>query len=267
MTRSIPPALAPLLERLELEQPTTLTSEQLRALAKDACIATPTRVAIQRLAKRGWLLPTGVRGVWEFAPASRAGALSEGDRFLPLRAAISRNSDLAAVVALSSAMYALNLADRQPEIPEIALPTQARTLAALHRSFRVTHFDAFLPPVRIRELPVQDPATVLVHLAHRPNDARSWGAVLENLPALVTATSAKDIRTELRDRPHATQARLAYLIADIAPTVVEQLNIQSAGRVWFGPRGRPRRYDPRWNIADTLLPFSPDNLAKTGTPG
>jgi hypothetical protein len=258
--------LAPLLERLELERPATLTNERLQALATDAGIATPIRVAIQRLAKRGWLLPTGVRGVWEFAPANRAGAFSEGDRFLPLRATLSRSPDLSAVVALSSAMYLLNVADREPEIPEIALPTQARVPVALHRLFRVTHFDARLPPVRIRELPVQDPATLLVHLAHRPNDARSWGAVLENLTALVSAASTEDIRTELRDRPHATQARLAHLIADIAPTLVEQLNIRAAGRVWLGPRGRPRRYDSRWNIADTLLPFSPTELAKTRTP-
>jgi len=53
MTRPIPPTLAGVLELLELERPVTVTTE--------------------RLAERGWLLKTGVRGVWENGPPSMPG--------------------------------------------------------------------------------------------------------------------------------------------------------------------------------------------------
>ena len=39
-------------------------------------VRTATRTVATRLRERGWLLPTGQRGVWEFAPAAVAGAYS-----------------------------------------------------------------------------------------------------------------------------------------------------------------------------------------------
>lgn len=265
-TRSIPPALAPFLERLELERPGAITTVELAALGDQAGIATPINVAIQRLAQRGWLLPTGVRGVWEFAPAERAGPYSEGDPLLRLRAALAVTAGLNAAVALGSAMWLRNLADRAPDTPEVALPMRAHIPAALARGYRIVRFDAQLPVGAVRGIPVHAPATVLVHMAHRPRDVRSWAAMLEGLHGLVEASSEEEIAIELQNRPHATHARLAYLLSGVAPSLVERLAIKPAGRVWFGPRTAVRRYDARWNIADTVLPFSPAEVVRTADP-
>jgi hypothetical protein len=32
-------------------------------------------------------------------------------------------------------------------------------------------------------------------------------------------------------------------------------------KVWFGPRGPLRHHDATWNVADTVLPIRPTDLA------
>jgi hypothetical protein len=68
MTRTIPHSLAPVLEQLELYQADLVTTARLDELVRTAGIRTATRTVATRLRERGWLLPTGQRGVWEFAP-------------------------------------------------------------------------------------------------------------------------------------------------------------------------------------------------------
>jgi predicted transcriptional regulator of viral defense system len=69
------------------------------------------RILAHRLARKGWLLEARVAGVWEFAPADRASPISDADRFLTLRASLARN-DLPIAIALGSALWLHNLADR-----------------------------------------------------------------------------------------------------------------------------------------------------------
>src|ERR1035437_6125238 len=78
MTRTIPSSLAPVLEQLELYQADLVTTARLDELVRTAGIRTATRTVATRLRERGWLLPTGQRGVWEFAPAAVAGAYRRG---------------------------------------------------------------------------------------------------------------------------------------------------------------------------------------------
>lgn len=261
VTRSIPPALAGVVELLELERPVTVTTKQLADLVDRADVDTPAHVVIQRLAERGWLLKTGVRGVWEFAPGEHAGPYSHGDRWLTLRAALDKQPELPACVALGSALWLLDLTDRAPDVAEVALPSGAHVPVALRRAYRVMRFDPRLAPVRIRGLPVHGPATVLVHLAHRSSDVRSWGAVLDVLADLVAATSIDDVRAELEGRAHATWVRLAYLTCGVAPDLAGQLDVAPGHKVWFGPRGKLRHHDATWNVADTVLPVRPADLA------
>ena len=68
-------SLSRLLEVLELEQPRVVTRRDLEEWAREADIRWPTNVVLQRLRERGWLLDLKTRGVWEFAPAARAGAV------------------------------------------------------------------------------------------------------------------------------------------------------------------------------------------------
>jgi hypothetical protein len=263
MTRTISRSLAPLVELLELERPQTVTTEEMRRLVAEANISTPPHVAIQRLAARGWLLRTGVRGVWEFAPAERAGPYSAGDPFLNLRASLSALPDIPIAVALGSAMWLLDLTDRGPDRVEVALPPRIPVPLGIKRGYRVTRFATRLGPGRIRDLPVHRPASILVHLAHHPADVRSWSGVLERLAELLRAAPDSEIHSELNGRPHATKVRLAYLISGIAPDRAAGLGVEPAGVVWFGPRQPVRRFSARWNVADTLLPFSPDELVRS----
>lgn len=259
--RSIPPWLAGIVAELELDRPRIVTSDMVSEIRRHLGVSPPTHRIIEELHTRGWLLKTGAHGAWEFIPGDRAGAISSGDPFLLLRATLETSPDIAVFVALGSALWLLDIADRAPDRPEIALPKGTRVPVALKRACRTVHHDARLAPVHIQDLPVHRPATVLIHLASKPTDVRSWGSVLESLPALLAASPEEEIRAELGGRNHATEIRFAYLVAGLAPNLVARLEIEPAGKVWFGPRGPLRRHDARWQIADTILPTSPPTTA------
>src|SRR5258706_15209611 len=91
MTRTIPASLAPVLEQLELEPADLVTMSHLDELVRSAGVGTETRTVAARLRERGWLLATGQRGVWEFAPGAVAGAHSRGGPTRLLRAALGRS--------------------------------------------------------------------------------------------------------------------------------------------------------------------------------
>ena len=264
LTRSIPRSLAALVTQLELDRPSAVSVEQIAQMSRDTGVTTPPRVAIQRLAARGWLLPTGVRGTWEFAPGDRAGPYSDRDPLLPLRAVLVAEPGVALrdrpAVALGSALWLHDLAERAPDKLEVALPKSAATRMALARLCRVVHFEPVVSPVLKRGVPVHTAATILVHLAHRPSHVRSWGSVLETLDRLVAAADEQQIVEELHDRPHATHVRLAYLLSGLAPKLVRHLRVKPGTKVWFGGRGALRHHDAVWNVADTLLPTSPASL-------
>lgn len=106
MARSIPSSLAALVEHLELERKSTVTLEEISRIAEGQGLRTPGRIIAHRLARLGWLLPTPVRGTWEFAPAERPGAIPNADPLLPFRALLSASHrDLPAAVALGSALW------------------------------------------------------------------------------------------------------------------------------------------------------------------
>ncbi|MDT8368272.1 MAG: hypothetical protein RQ745_03635 [Longimicrobiales bacterium] len=90
-SRSISSTLAILLEELELDRPKTVTLEKISELAEVHGIRTPPRIPAHRLAQKGWLLDTRVAGVWEFAPADRAGAISDAAPLLTFRAFLARD--------------------------------------------------------------------------------------------------------------------------------------------------------------------------------
>lgn len=258
--RTIPPSFAPILEHLELEQASIVTLDEISRVARDQDIHTPAKIIAHRLAQLGWLLPTGVRGIWEFAPADRAGPISSGDPFLPLRALLASDDHTGATVALGSALWCLDLVDRAPDRHEVAVPPRTPIPAVLQRNYRVVRFEPRLAPLAVRGVPVERPASILVHLVHRPTDVRSWSVALDHLADLVQGSSLEELAEELRDRPHATHVRIAYLTSGIAPELAEHLGIEPAGKVWFGPRARLLRHDAGWNIADTILPIHPMEL-------
>lgn len=260
MTRSIPPWLAPVIEQLELDRPTIVTTREIDRIRGDLGVKPPANRVIEHLSKRGWLLRTGVQGVWEFVPGDRAGAYSVGDQLLTLRATLAATPTTPVALALGTAMWQLDIAERAPDVAEVAFPSGLHMPIALRRSYRVVRHKARLEHLWVRGIPVHTPSTVLVHLATRPSDVRSWAGVLHLLPDLFAAADKAGIIVELEGRRHSTHVRLAYLLSGIAPDLVEELNIEPSGKVWFGHRGTLRRHSAEWNIADTVLPFSPVDL-------
>lgn len=261
--RSLSRGLAHLVAELELRQPTLITLDELAHLAAESQLRTPAKVLAARLRAAGWLLPTAQRGVYEFAPGAHAGPYGHGDPFIDLRAALLVGHQ-PSVVALRSALWLHGLADRAPDRHEVAVPIGAAVPEPIRRSMRVTYFSGRLPAAAIEQLPVQQPATILVQLATKPGDVRGWTTFAEALSELTARSSAEDLEEELRHRPSTVRPRLAYLLSGVAPQLAERVQPTKPAKVtWFGSSRVSRRFDTRFNVADGLLPFDPRTLADT----
>jgi hypothetical protein len=293
--RTVSRGLAGVLAELELAQPTVVSLAEITAVAGRVGLKTPPAVIADRLRRGGWLLPTGQRGMYEFAPAAHAGPYGHGDPFLTLRAARTAR-EFEASIALQSALWLRGLCDRAPDRHELAAAPGAAVPDAVIRQMRVVRFRAQLPPQLLDGLPVHHAASVLVHLASRPAAVRNWAVFAESLPDLVALAAPADglpgsvargalaaggsssraagrgpelgaLLAELAGRPRAVAARLAYLLGGAAPELADLLQPRpAAGVVYFGPREPTRRFSSRFNVADTLLPFDPGQLRPSGGP-
>lgn len=258
MTRTIPRSLAPVIAELELEAADLVTTAKLDEIVKASGVGTATRTVASRLRERGWLLATGQRGVWEFAPGAAAGAVSRGGHTRLLRSALA-HSNVECGLTFQAAAWAHNLADRAPGRLEVAV-VSASEARKLPDGLDVSVFAPTLGYVMLKGVPVLVPSSVLVHMAARPVDVRSWTSALEWLPDLAAEATVKDVLTELEGRPAAVAARLGYLLQGLRPDISEQVAGPST-KTWFGPRQQVVRHDNHWQIADTLLPFDPRSLA------
>lgn len=262
MTRSVPISLAPVVERLELDQPEIVTLKQLTRMAAELDVRTAPALIAHRLQVLGWFLSTGLSGAWEFAPGAHAGPHSRGGPLLPVKAALALMPELPAAVALTSAAWAHGFADRTPPQVQVAAKSGARVPAGLARQVQVLRFDARLDPVKRKGVPVQRVETLLVHLAARPSQVRSWGEVGEWLGDIVAEAVEADVLLELEERPRAVRMRLAYLLQGLWPDLSERIGSGAGTKVWFGPRAKLRRHSQRWRIADSILPFDPALLPR-----
>lgn len=264
MTRSLSPVLAAVVESLELEQPRLVTMGQVRSLVERHGIGSDPKLVALRLRRQGWLLDTGVRGVWEFAPGAHAGPYGHGDPLGGVKAFRLQHPRVSVAVALSTAAWAHGQADRVPSRVEVAVPLSVRTPATLSAVARVTRFEARLPLVEVKGAGVHRPESVLVHMAQRPGDVRSWISAAEWLPEVAAAADQEAVAEELAGRPAATRSRLGYLLQTLRPDIALPLAPTTANKVWFGPRGPLLRHSQRWHVADTLLPFDPASLTPEG---
>lgn len=257
VTRSLPPALAPVVAALEFEEAFLITAERLEELRREAGIKSSTAMVAKRLRDRGWLLETPQRGVWEFAPGSHAGPISHGRPFTDVLAVFEANPELNAAMCLSTALWAHGLLDRSPDRPEVAIPVGSEAPAPLKRTSRPVRFDWTLPLAEKKGAPVHSLETILVHLAARPTAVRSWSAVLEALPYVIAEADHAAVLKELKGRPAAVSTRLAYLVHGLSRELAETVKPRDHGKVWFGPRGPLKRHNSEFNIADTVLPVDP----------
>lgn len=264
LARTLPAGLAPVVEALELDQPHLVTTAVLDRIRKEAGLATPSNVLAARLRERGWLLPTDRRGVYEFAPAAHAGAISRGDATLPLQAVLTARPDFLAALTFQSAAWALSLADRNPTRLEIAAG-DARTGRLISRTLsakaRVSRFAPALPTLLRRGVPVLQPDSLIVHMAAAPRDVRNWESALEWLPEVAAECTAEAVSVELAARPSAIHARLGYLLSGLRPDICAAVGRPRGGTVYFGPREPVQRFDAQRHVADSILPFDPRELA------
>lgn len=264
MTRTIPPSMGGILEELELEQPTLVTSDHLARLVAQYGVQTPTRMVAARLRERGWLLPTGRRGVWEFAPAAVAGAYSRNDPVQPLRAFLTERPEARCALTFQAAAWAYGFADRAPAHLEVAAASGV-LVRQLPAALAGVVFDPRLEYRTLRAVPVLAEESVIVHMTARPSAVRSWASAVEWLPEMAHVLALGRMERELADRPLSVRARTGYLLQGMRPDLAAALWSATpvAGKTWFGPRGKLRRHDATWQIADTLLPFDPRTLPST----
>jgi hypothetical protein len=265
MTRNISPQMAILLEELELEQPTLVTSDHLQRLVDHHAIRTPTKVIAARLREKGWLLPTGRRGVWEFAPAAVAGPYSRNDPVTPLRAFLLARPEAKCALTFQAAAWAHGLADRAPLRMEVAATTAALA-KQLPSSVAGSVFDPRLDPDELRGVPVLAPESVVVQMATKPAAVRSWASALAWLPELAHVLTWEMLEQELDGRPSSVLSRTGYLLQGLRPDLAQEIRDvglwakKTVSKTWFGPRRTLLRHDAVWQIADTILPFDPRAL-------
>jgi predicted transcriptional regulator of viral defense system len=253
--------MAPVLERLELDQPTFVTSGDLARILEEEGVRTSVRVVAARLRARGWLLSTDRRGVWEFAPAAVAGPFSRHDPQAPLQAFLLQHPDARCGLTFQAAAWAHGIADRVPARLEVAASDSA-VARQLPRSLSTSVFAPRLGTVTLRAVPVLAAESVLVHMAARPSAVRSWESATEWLAGLAAECSWPALSAELRGRPATVTARTGYLLEGMRPDLAASLRQLSPpkDKTWFGPRRPLLRHDSTWLIADTLLPFDPRTL-------
>lgn len=253
-TRTIPPGLAPVLEALELEQPRVVTTAQLAGWARQSGVRWPTDVVVRRLRERGWLLDLATKGVWEFAPAARAGAYSSGDPLIELRATLARDPSAPYSVAAESAAYALGLSSRYPERDVIGAPREVRLPQALE-GLRIVRWKPALPAVVRDSLPIWSVATLLAFMAARPAGYRDWPNAGEWIPQAASGVSVSDLALELAGRARSAWARTAYLLdrGGAAPTARELLSRapRGTGPYYLGRRSAGGLYDSAYDVVDS----------------
>jgi len=252
--RSTPPGLAPLLELMELEQPRVLTVAGLAEYARQAGVDWPIHVIAQRLRERGWLLPLATRGVWEFAPAARAGAFGSGDPLIELRAVLARDPEAPLAAAAESAAYLLGLSSRRPEIECVAAPAGFRPPKSL-ASYRLVRWSAATPPVQREGLPVWSPPTLVAFMAARPGGYRDWPNVGEWLVQAASAVSVDELLRELEGQSAGSWARAGYLLsrggAALSAAALMQRAPKGAGPYYLGSRDIPGRYSAAFDVIDS----------------
>lgn len=252
--RSIPAGLAPLLQMLELEQPRVLTAARLADFAHEAGIRTSADMVVRRLREHGWLLPLATRGVWEFAPADRAGPFGSGDPLIELRAVLARNPDAPYAAAGESAAYLLGHAGRRPQQECIGAPPGARLPKSLCAS-RVVHWAPASPYVIRDGLPTWSPATLIAFMASRPAAYHDWPNVGEWLRQAASAISPTDLVRELEGRSAGSWMRAAYLMdRGGQQTSAEELMRHApprSGPYYLGDRAAPGRYSRVYDVVDS----------------
>lgn len=254
-SRNISKSLAPLLELLELEQPRVVTTSDLAEAAAEVGLQWAARDIARRLLEKGWLLPLKTRGVWEFAPAARAGAIGAGDPFIELRATLRRRPDAPFAVAAESAAYLLGLSGRQPDPEVIAAPPATRIPDALSE-FRLVRWQPKAALLTKDGLPTWSPETLLAFMSSKPARFRDWPNVPEWIVVAFQSIDPDALHHELQNEARSAWMRAAYLAERAGDRRVSQRLLENApegvGPYRLTVREEPGRYFARFEMVDSI---------------
>lgn len=252
--RTVTHALAPLLQALELEQPRVVTRDDLERFAHEAGVAWPVASVVQRLREQRWLLGLRTRGVWEFAPAARAGAFGSGDPFVELRATLRRDPEAAYAVAADSAASLLGYSSRRPPRDVVAAAPGVTIPPAL-RGYRIVRWRPAAAATPRDDLRVWPAATLVAFMAARPALFGDWPNVGEWLGAAAGDVTLGDLEAELAGRPRSAWARAGYLLhrggrrADALDLLARAP--PGHGPYYLGDRRSTGRHDPLFDVVDS----------------
>ncbi|MCL1981923.1 MAG: type IV toxin-antitoxin system AbiEi family antitoxin [Clostridiales bacterium] len=261
MTRTISNSFAGILQELELERPLLLTSEHLSDLKRKYHIASSVEVIAARLKEKGWLISTDRQGVWEFVPAEAAGAYSTNDPLLSFRAFHAKYPTVKCALTFQTAAWVYGDSDRMPSTVHVAVE-EYKHARPLKGHAAVSVFQPKLTTQLISNVPILARESIVVQMSARPSSVSIWESVAEWLPNFCAELYFNKVSEELLDRPLFVSQRLGYLIQGIRPDIADELQkrIKPINNAWFGDRKHSLRYDKRFMVADSLLPFDPKEL-------
>ena len=263
MTRAISNSLAGILQELELERPLLVTRELLSGLIRKYDVASSVEVVAARLKKKGWLLSTDMQGVWEFVPAEVAGVYSTNDPLLSFRAFHAKHPAVKCALTFQSAAWIYGDSDRAPSKLYVSVEDY-RYARQLKGRVIVSVFRPNLPYRVISNATVLARESVIVQMAAKPSSVPSWAGIPEWLPAFCAELSPEKVYGELTDRSPYVSQRLGYLMQGMRPDIADEIYLKTGPKsnAWFGERKKSLRYDRRFMVADTHLPFDPRELGK-----
>ena len=261
MTRSISKSLSGVLQDLELERPLLVTTETLSILKDKYGISSPIKTIAYQLKKRGWLLPTDRKGVWEFIPAEVAGIYSSYDPLLYFRSFLAKYPDILCGLTYQTAAWLYGESNRVPSNLDISIQDNKRS-RLLKRHASVSVYKPHLPYQYISKVPVLSRESVIAHMVSRPLSLPSWASVHEWLPDFCIDISVDKILIELNNRPQSVIQRFAYLVQGIRPDIANEILRKTSPKntAWFGDRKQVLRFDNRFLVSDSLLPFDPRKM-------
>jgi hypothetical protein len=261
MTRSITNSLSGILQELELERPLLVTSEMLSDLKKKHNIYSPVKTIAYQLKQRGWLLPTDRKGVWEFIPADVAGIYSSYDPLLSFRSFLVKYPEIECGLAFQTAAWLYGESNRVPSSLDVSIQDN-RNSRLLKRYVAVSVYKPRLPYQSISDVPVLSRESVIVQMVTKPSSVPSWASVPEWLSDFCINISIEDIITELENRPQSVAIRFLYLIQGLRPDIADEMqrSVISKNTIWFGDRKKALRFDNKFMVADSLLPFDPRKM-------
>ena len=254
--RSVPRSVAPLLEALELEQPTLVTLSLLDELIDQTKSSTTAAHGARMLRERGWLLPLRSPGVWEFAPGARAGAFGGGYPFIELRARLATRPFDGAVAA-ESAAWLHGLSTRSPDPHVIGAPPEVNIPKSLDH-FRVVRWSGTETYDDHEGLPVWSVSTLLAFMGARPERYRDWPNVSEWIAVAAKLTSVEALQNELAGQPRSAWARMSYLLSIGEQDEMGEALFSGAppggGPFHLGPRDMKSKFSSRFEVIDHIFP-------------